>query len=198
MYLFFKRISDIVASVVVLILLSPLFLLVSVWILLDSPGGLIYKQERVGKHGQNFQLLKFRSMRTGADEEGQITIGNDARVTRSGRFIRRFKIDEFPQLINVIKGEMSVVGPRPEVPKYVKMYSDQQRKVLDVQPGLTDLATIEFINEQEKLGESKDPESLYINHIMPAKLALNIEYIQNRSFLNDLSIIFKTIFSIFN
>lgn len=198
MYPFFKRISDIVASVVVLILLSPLFLLVSVWILLDSPGGLIYKQERVGKNGQNFQLLKFRSMRTGADKEGQITIGNDARVTRSGRFIRKFKIDEFPQLINVIKGEMSVVGPRPEVPRYVKMYSDQQRKVLDVQPGLTDLATIEFINEQEKLGESKDPESLYINHIMPAKLALNIEYIQNRSFLNDLSIIFKTIFSIFN
>lgn len=196
MYPLIKRLADIVASIIVLLLLFPVFLVISIWILLDSPGGLFYKQVRVGKNGKEFKLFKFRSMRTGADKEGQITIGNDKRVTRSGKFIRKFKIDEFPQLINIIAGDMSVVGPRPEVPKYVKMYSDEQKKVLSVRPGLSDFATIEYINEQEQLGESDDPENLYINTIMPEKLALNLKYIQSRSFSTDLKIILKTFSSI--
>jgi len=196
MYSLIKRLADIVASIIVLLLLFPVFLVISIWILLDSPGGLFYKQVRVGKNGKEFKLFKFRSMRTGADKEGQITIGNDKRVTRSGKFIRKFKIDEFPQLINIIAGDMSVVGPRPEVPKYVKMYSDEQKKVLSVRPGLSDFATIEYINEQEQLGKSPDPEKLYINTIMPEKLALNLKYIQSRSFSTDLKIILKTFSSI--
>lgn len=196
MYPLIKRLADIVASIIVLLLLFPVFLVISIWILLDSPGGLFYKQVRVGKNGKEFKLFKFRSMRTGADKEGQITIGNDKRVTRSGKFIRKFKIDEFPQLINIIAGDMSVVGPRPEVPKYVMMYSDEQKKVLSVRPGLSDFATIEYINEQEQLGKSTDPENLYINTIMPEKLALNLKYIQSRSFSTDLKIILKTFSSI--
>jgi lipopolysaccharide/colanic/teichoic acid biosynthesis glycosyltransferase len=125
-------------------LLSPLFIIISIWILLDSRGGVFYRQIRVGKNGKEFKLLKFRSMKTGADKSGQLTVGNDARVTRVGRFIRKTKIDEFPQLINIIKGEMSVVGPRPEVPKYVALYSDEQKRVLSIRPGLTDLASLEF------------------------------------------------------
>lgn len=197
MYPVFKRISDVLASVCVLILLLPLFLIIAIWILMDSPGGVFYKQIRVGLNGREFKLFKFRSMRAGADKKGQITIGNDSRVTKSGQFIRKFKIDEFPQLINIIVGDMSVVGPRPEVPKYVQLYDDDQNRVLSVRPGLTDFATIEYIDEQEQLGQSSEPEKLYINTIMPEKLELNLKYIDSRSFQTDLKIIFKTISSIF-
>lgn len=197
MYPVFKRISDVLASVCVLILLLPLFLIIAIWILMDSPGGVFYKQIRVGLNGREFKLFKFRSMCAGADKKGQITIGNDSRVTKSGQFIRKFKIDEFPQLINIIVGDMSVVGPRPEVPKYVQLYDDDQNRVLSVRPGLTDFATIEYIDEQEQLGQSSEPEKLYINTIMPEKLELNLKYIDSRSFNTDLKIIFKTISSIF-
>lgn len=197
MYPVFKRISDVLASVCVLILLLPLFLIIAIWILMDSPGGVFYKQIRVGLNGREFKLFKFRSMCAGADKKGQITIGNDSRVTKSGQFIRKFKIDEFPQLINIIVGDMSVVGPRPEVPKYVQLYDDDQNRVLSVRPGLTDFATIEYIDEQQQLGQSSEPEKLYINTIMPEKLELNLKYIDSRSFNTDLKIIFKTISSIF-
>jgi lipopolysaccharide/colanic/teichoic acid biosynthesis glycosyltransferase len=178
-------------------LLSPLFIIISIWILLDSRGGVFYRQIRVGKNGKEFKLLKFRSMKTGADKSGQLTVGNDARVTRVGRFIRKTKIDEFPQLINIIKGEMSVVGPRPEVPKYVALYSDEQKRVLSIRPGLTDLASLEFFNEQEILGKSENPEKSYIEEIMPEKLRLNLQYVSQRSFLMDIQLIFKTISQIF-
>ncbi|MBL7897214.1 MAG: sugar transferase, partial [Crocinitomicaceae bacterium] len=139
-----KRIFDIITSIIVLILLSPLFIMISIWILLDSRGGVFYKQIRVGKDGKEFGLFKFRSMRAGADKSGQLTVGNDSRVTRVGKFIRKTKLDEFPQLLNILAGHMSVVGPRPEVPKYVAMYNADQMKVLSVKPGLTDLASLQY------------------------------------------------------
>jgi lipopolysaccharide/colanic/teichoic acid biosynthesis glycosyltransferase len=192
MYFVLKRIFDITASILVLSVLSPLFIFVAIWILLDSPGGVFYKQIRVGKHRKEFGLYKFRSMRKDADKSGQLTIGKDIRVTRSGRFIRKYKIDEFPQLLNIIFGQMSVVGPRPEVPKYVSMYSDVQLSVLEVLPGLTDYASIKYFNEQEVLGQSDNPEEKYIEEVMPEKLKLNLVYVEEASFLIDLKIIFKT------
>jgi lipopolysaccharide/colanic/teichoic acid biosynthesis glycosyltransferase len=152
MYQLTKRIFDFISSLVVVILFFPFFILIAIWILLDSPGGIFYKQIRVGKDGKEFTLLKFRSMTIGADKQGLITVGNDNRVTRSGRFIRKTKIDEFPQLINILKGDMSVVGPRPEVPKYVALYTEDQKKVLSVRPGLTDLASLKYFDEQKTFG----------------------------------------------
>lgn len=136
-------------------------------------------------------------MRTGADKSGQLTVGNDSRVTAVGKFIRKTKIDEFPQLINIIKGDMSVVGPRPEVPKYVALYKDEQKKVLSVRPGLTDLASLKYFDEQEILGKSNDPEKTYIQEVMPEKLRLNLQYVSERSLILDISLIFKTIVRIF-
>lgn len=196
MYFFIKRLFDIISSIIVLVLIFPFLLLVTIWILLDSAGGIFYKQTRVGKNGKEFKLLKLRSMRTNSDKSSQITVGDDNRVTRSGKFIRKFKIDEFPQLLNVIAGQMSIVGPRPEVPKYVALYSDEQRKVLDVLPGLTDFATLQFIDEQKILGKADDPEKAYIQEVMPAKLELNLKYIKKANFFLDISLIFKTIFKI--
>ncbi len=188
-----KRLFDIFSSVIGLILFSPFFLIISLLILLSSKGGIFYRQIRIGKGQQEFELLKFRSMKPGSDKAGQITVGNnDSRITGIGKVLRKLKLDEIPQLINVIKGEMSIVGPRPEVPKYVNMYSAQQLKVLEVRPGLTDLASIEFINENEILGKSDNPEEEYIKVIMPKKLALNIQYIENQSFFGDLWLIVKT------
>lgn len=197
MYQLTKRIFDFISSLVVLVLFFPFFLIVAIWILLDSRGGIFYKQIRVGKNGKEFTLLKFRSMTVGADKQGLITVGNDNRVTRSGRFIRKTKIDEFPQLINIIKGDMSVVGPRPEVPKYVSLYTEEQKKVLSVRPGLTDLASLKYFDEQKLLGESDDPEKTYRNEIMPKKLELNLQYLSQRSLILDFKLIFSTIFRIF-
>lgn len=197
MYFFFKRIFDIVSSLCVLVVLFPFLLIIAIWIMIDSPGGAFYVQKRVGKNGKEFGLLKFRSMRPDSDIKGQLTVGNDSRVTNVGRFIRRFKIDEFPQLLNIIAGDMSIVGPRPEVPKYVAMYSDEQRKVLSVLPGLTDYATIEYIDEQEILGKAEDPEKAYIEEVMPDKLALNLKYVKEAGFWLDIKLIFKTIAGIF-
>ena len=164
---------------------------------LDSKGGVFYKQIRVGKKGKEFGLLKFRSMTPNGERSGQITVGIDSRVTKAGKFVRKYKIDEFPQLLNIIVGQMSIVGPRPEVPKYVAMYDSNQLKVLDVLPGLTDYGTLEYIDEQELLGQTNDPETIYIKEVMPAILVLNLKYVSERNFGLDLKLIFKTIFRIF-
>ena len=161
--------------------------------MLDSKGGVFYKQIRVGKNEKEFGLLKFRSMRKNSDKAGQLTVGQDSRVTKVGRFIRKYKIDELPQLINIIKGDMSVVGPRPEVPKYVRLYNKEQLQVLSVLPGLTDYASIEYLDEQKVLGEAEDPEKAYIEDVMPKKLALNLKYINDQSVGLDIQLIFRTI-----
>ncbi len=189
-----KRGFDIVSSLIGLVVFSPFFIFISLLILATSKGGIFYSQVRVGKDRKEFNLLKFRTMKPDSDKVGQITVGtNDSRITGIGKFLRKFKLDEIPQLINVIKGDMSIVGPRPEVPKYVNQYSQEQLKVLTIRPGLTDLASIEYINENEILGKSDNPEKEYVEVIMPKKLTLNIQYINNQSFFGDIWLIFRTI-----
>lgn len=192
--LIIKRLFDIGASSIGLILLSPILILIAICIKLDSKGPVFFKQIRVGKNKDLFKIYKFRTMVTDAEKLGkQITIGNDTRITKVGTFIRKCKLDELPQLINVLNGDMSLVGPRPEVPKYVELYDEYQKQILLVQPGITDYASIEFRNESEILGESKDPENKYINDIMPYKIELNIKYIKNISLYEDLKLITRTI-----
>lgn len=194
-----KRTFDIVVSSICLILLSPLFLIVSLIIKLDSRGPVFYKQIRVGKDSADFLLYKFRSMRINSDKEGLLTVGEkDSRVTKTGFYLRKYKLDELPQLINVVKGEMSFVGPRPEVRKYVDLYDEKQRQVLKIRPGITDNASIIYRNENEMLSNTPDPETLYINKIMPDKLKINLEYLNNNSFTSDLKIIFRTIKAVFS
>lgn len=169
----------------------------AIWIKLDSKGPIFYMQTRVGKNNKDFKLFKFRSMRVGSDKKGLITIGGrDPRVTRSGYFIRKYKLDEFPQLINVLIGDMSLVGPRPEVRKYVNLYTSEQMHVLDVRPGITDLASIRYRNENELLEKANDPEQYYRDVIMQDKLKLNLEYVNNHSFRYDLKLILKTFLAI--
>ena len=188
-----KRLFDIISSGIGLLILSPLFLIVAIWVKLDSPGPVFYKQVRVGRDNKDFYLYKFRSMRVGSDKKGLITVGgHDPRVTRSGYYIRKYKLDEFPQLINVFKGDMSLVGPRPEVRKYVDLYTPEQMHVLDVRPGITDLASIRYRNENELLAKASDPEQYYRDVIMQDKLNINLEYVHNHSFLGDIKLIFKT------
>lgn len=178
-----KRIFDIVASGLGLLVLSPMFLILSIWIKIDSPGPVFYKQMRVGRNNKDFKLYKFRSMRVGSDKKGLITIGgHDPRITKSGYFIRKYKLDEFPQLINVFIGEMSLVGPRPEVRKYVEMYTEEQMHVLDVRPGITDLASIRYRNENELLEKVENPDKYYVEVIMQDKLSINLEYVEKCSF----------------
>ncbi|MCW3102244.1 MAG: wcfS [Bacteroidetes bacterium] len=189
-----KRLFDIFFSLLGLALLLIPFLVISLIIVLDSRGGIFYRQVRVGKNGKDFKLFKFRSMRTNADKAGLLTVGGrDNRITRVGYYIRKYKVDELPQLINVLTGDMSLVGPRPEVRKYVDLYSAEQLKVLEAKPGITDYASIEYSNENEILGKASDPERVYIEEIMPAKLRLNLKYIHEQGLLTDLKIIFKTI-----
>jgi lipopolysaccharide/colanic/teichoic acid biosynthesis glycosyltransferase len=188
-----KRLFDIVSSLLGLLFLFPILILISSVIVATSRGGVFYSQTRVGKNQKYFNLLKFRTMKPNSEKAGQLTVGNnDSRITGIGRVLRKLKLDEIPQLFNVIRGEMSIVGPRPEVPKYVDLYSEEQLKVLSVRPGLTDLASIEFINENEILGNSENPEKEYVEVIMPKKLRLNIQYIENQTFLGDIKLIFKT------
>ena len=193
-----KRLFDIVSSGIGLLCLAPVFVVMAIWIKLDSRGPVFYLQTRVGRYGRDFRIFKFRSMRVGSDKGRQITVGErDPRITRSGYFIRRYKIDELPQLINVFLGDMSIVGPRPEVRKYVDLYSEEQRKVFQVRPGITDLASIKYRNENELLSQVDDPDTYYIDVIMPDKLAINLEYIRHQSFMGDIKIIFNTLFKIF-
>jgi len=192
-----KRLFDIIFSLIVLLTLLPIFIVVAVLIIVDSKGGIFFKQIRVGKNNVDFSLFKFRTMTVGSDKKGQITIGNkDSRITKVGSILRKYKLDEFPQLINILNGEMSIVGPRPEVRKYVELYTKEQLNVLSVKPGLTDYASLEYINESEILGNSEDPNQTYIDEIMPLKLKLNLKYISKISFITDLSLIFKTIIRI--
>lgn len=188
-----KRIFDIVMSGLGLICLSPLFLVLAVWIKCDSVGPVFYRQVRVGRGNKDFRLFKFRSMRPDSDKLGLITVGgHDPRVTRSGYYIRKYKLDEFPQLINVFVGDMSLVGPRPEVRKYVDLYTPEQLRVLNVRPGITSLASIRYRNENEILDKADDPDKAYVEQIMPDKIAIDLEYVENASLTNDIKLIFKT------
>ena len=187
-----KRTFDILLSIIILLIFLPIGLIMALWILFESKGGVFYRQERIGKFGNPFLILKFRSMLKDADKSGKLTIGRDPRITQSGHFLRKFKLDEFPQFINVLKGEMSIVGPRPEVKEFVDLYTEDQRQILNVRPGITDYASVEYFNENEMLGKSEDPHKTYIEVIMPAKIELNKKYLANPSIGNDLSIMWRT------
>lgn len=193
-----KRSFDIFSSGLGLLLILPLLLVISIAIALSSKGGVFYRQRRVGLNGRPFDILKFRTMYVDSDRSGLLTVGDrDPRVTPIGYYLRKSKLDELPQLLNVLKGEMSVVGPRPEVPKYVALYSMEDRIVLSTRPGITDYASIYYRNENEILKIAENPEEKYIEDIMPVKLKLNKKYIDEKSLLVDLKIIFLTLFSIF-
>ena len=189
-----KRLFDIIASLFGLLILSPLFILIALLIVLGSGFPFFYLQNRVGKNNQDFKLFKFRTMRKDSDKKGLLTVGGrDPRVTGIGYYLRKYKLDELPQLLNVLFGTMSLVGPRPEVRKYVNLYTTEQQKVLQAKPGITDYASIEYFSENELLAQSDNPEKTYIEEIMPAKLKLNQRYISEQGILTDIKIIFKTI-----
>lgn len=191
------RIFDILFATLGLVILSPLLIFVYVAIVLESRGGGFYRQERTGWYGKPFKLIKFRSMYVNADKHGLITVGgHDNRITRVGYYIRKYKIDELPQLFNVVKGDMSIVGPRPEVKKYTDLYTEEQRKILDVRPGITDYASIKYVDENEILGTSDNPERTYIEHIMPDKIKLNMIYISQNGIKEYFKIIFLTLANI--
>ncbi|MDD4150457.1 MAG: sugar transferase [Bacteroidales bacterium] len=193
-----KRVFDIFFSFLGLLALLPLFLTISFLIIIDSKGGVFYRQVRVGKNNKDFKILKFRTMRPNSDKSGLLTVGSkDNRITKIGYFLRKYKLDELPQLINVLIGDMSFVGPRPEVRKYVDMYNQKQLKVLSIRPGITDYASIKYSNENELLSKSDNPEQAYINEIMPAKLTLNLKYIAEANIRTDIKLIFNTIAKIF-
>lgn len=188
-----KRIFDILFSVFILAIFLPFGLVLTLLIALESRGGVFYRQERIGKNGVPFKLFKFRSMRKDADKSGKLTVGmRDARITKTGLFIRKYKLDEFPQFINVILGDMSIVGPRPEVREYTDLYTPEQRQILNVRPGITDLASLEYFEENELLGKSDNPQKTYIEEIMPAKIELNKRYLANPTLANDLKIMWAT------
>ncbi|CAQ86409.1 MULTISPECIES: sugar transferase [Photorhabdus] len=196
-YSIIKRIFDLISSSIGLIILSPLLIVIATWIKIDSKGPIFFRQKRVGRYNQNFYIHKFRSMTTGSEQKGQLTIGHDLRITNSGKFIRKYKIDELAQLIDVIQGKMSLVGPRPEVPQFMDKYPDNVRnKILSVKPGITDLASIEMIDENQILSQYQDPHQAYIDIIMPIKAKYYLEYIDKKSFFYDLKIIFKTIYKV--
>ena len=191
------RFFDFILSLVGLVVLAPIFIILAIWIKSDSKGPVFYKQVRVGQNGIDFGLFKFRSMVVDADKKGLITVGGrDPRITRSGYFIRKYKLDELPQLINVLLGDMSLVGPRPEVRKYVELYTDEQQKVLSAKPGITDYASIEYMDENEILGKSNDPEKTYIEEIMPEKIKYNMKYINNKNLFEYFKIILLTVLKI--
>ncbi|MBX2898817.1 MAG: sugar transferase [Cyclobacteriaceae bacterium] len=192
-----KRFFDFMISLVALLLLLPIFFILWIAVKIDSRGAAFFLQERIGKNGKPFQLIKFRTMFVGSQHQSAITVGQrDPRITKVGFTLRKYKLDELPQLFNVLKGDMSLVGPRPEVKKFVDLYSAEQRMVLSVLPGITDFASIKFRNENALLENQPDPIDYYITHIMPVKLQLNLKYIQEQSLLVDLSILIKTIFAI--
>ena len=191
-----KRCFDLFFSVLGVLILLPLIIVVSILIKLTSKGAVLFKQVRVTKDGKLFKIYKFRTMRENSEGNKQITVGNDSRITSIGHILRKTKLDELPQLFNVIKGEMSLVGPRPEVPRYVELYTEEQRKILSVPAGITDYASIYFSNESELLGKAEDPEKYYIEKIMPHKIGLNMKYINNMGILTDIKIIMLTILKI--
>lgn len=187
------RFFDILFSIIGLVLLSPIFIVLYLLIRIESKGGGFYSQERIGKNGKPFKLFKFRSMRIGSDKKGLITIGEkDNRITKTGFILRKYKLDELPQLWNVFIGDMSLVGPRPEVKKYTDLYTEEQKQVLQVRPGITDWASIKYVDENKILGEAKDPDEAYVNLIMPNKIKLNMVYIQHQTLGEYFKIIFTT------
>ena len=188
-----KRIFDITLSLFGLIILLPFMLIIAILIKIDSKGPVFFKQIRVTKNGKEFKIFKYRTMRVGSDKYSQITVGKDDRITKIGSFLRKYKLDEIPQLINVLIGDMSLVGPRPEVPKYVALYTDEQKEILKVRAGITDYASIEFSDENDLLASEKDPEKVYIEKIMPKKIELNKKYLSEISILTDIKIILLTI-----
>ena len=189
-----KRIFDLLFSLMGILVLAPIFLAIAVWIKVDSPGSVFFRQVRVGQFGKEFRIYKFRTMVTNAEALGkQITVGEDPRITDCGRFLRKYKLDELPQLFNVLKGDMSLVGSRPEVPKYVALYTPEQLKVLELPPGITDLASIRFRNESELLAQAENPEEFYVKEIMPQKLELNKQYLAQDNLIFDLYIILQTL-----
>lgn len=191
--MFLKRIFDIIASLFGVLILLPLFIIVSVLIKLDSKGTILFKQVRVTKDGKKFNIYKFRTMQMDSEKEGQLTVGKDNRITKIGSILRRTKLDELPQLFNVLFGDMSLVGPRPEVPKYVSFYTEEQKEILKVRAGITDYASIYFSDENSLLAGQKNPEQFYIDVIMPKKIELNKKYINEISVFTDIKIIFLTI-----
>ncbi len=189
-----KRIFDLLFSLMGILVLAPIFLAIAVWIKVDSPGSVFFRQVRVGQFGKEFRIYKFRTMVTNAEALGkQITVGEDPRITDCGRFLRKYKLDELRQLFNVLKGDMSLVGSRPEVPKYVALYTPEQLKVLELPPGITDLASIRFRNESELLAQAENPEEFYVKEIMPQKLELNKQYLAQANLIFDLYIILQTL-----
>lgn len=189
-----KRIFDILFSSIGLILISPILLVISIIIKITSEGPILFKQVRVGKDNKDFKILKFRTMIVDADKKGlKITVKDDPRITKIGKLLRKTKLDELPQLFNVLLGDMSFVGPRPEVRKYVDLYTEEQKQVLSVRPGITDLASIKYRNENELLDQSSNPEETYINEIMPSKLKINLDYVKNINLVNDIKLILLTI-----
>lgn len=187
------RFFDLIFSIMGLVILSPLFIVLYLLIRIESKGGGFYSQERIGKNGKPFKLYKFRSMRIGSDKKGLITIGEkDNSITKTGFILRKYKLDELPQLWNVFIGDMSLVGPRPEVKKYTDLYTEEQKQVLHVRPGITDWASIKYVDENKILGESKTPDEAYVNLIMPNKIKLNMVYIQNQTLGEYFKIIFTT------
>jgi len=193
-----KRLTDLLVSATGLVVLAPLFFVIAIVIRIDSVGPIFFRQKRVGRHGSAFEIIKFRTMHVDAERLGlQITVGKDQRVTKTGRFLRRYKLDELPQLINVTIGDMSLVGPRPEVPKYVDCYPPEIRKIVfSVRPGITDQASIEFRDEANYLSRSADPEQTYVKEVLPIKLGYYTRYVESRSFLGDIRIICKTILAV--
>lgn len=192
-----KRLFDVVASLLGLVLLAPTLVIVACWIKWDSSGPIFFRQQRIGRYGLPFGILKFRTMTTDAESRGQLTVGKDARITRAGDFLRRYRIDELPQLCNVLVGQMSLVGPRPEVPRYVACYPAALRAiVLSVRPGITDWAAVQYKDESALLDSASQPERTYIETILPAKLEYYVQYVRCRSFLTDLHIIFATLFAL--
>ncbi|WP_338981144.1 sugar transferase [Fusobacterium nucleatum] len=188
-----KRIFDITLSLFGLIILLPFMLIIAILIKFDSKGAVFFKQIRITKGGKEFKIFKYRTMKVGSDKYSQITVGKDERITKIGSFLRKYKLDEIPQLINVLIGDMSLVGPRPEVPKYVALYTDEQKEILKVRAGITDYASIEFSNENDLLALEKDSEKAYIEKIMPKKIELNKKYLSEISMLTDIRIILLTI-----
>jgi lipopolysaccharide/colanic/teichoic acid biosynthesis glycosyltransferase len=187
------RIFDILFSFLGLIILAPIFIVIAILIIYTSKGNIFYAQKRVGKHNKDFTLFKFRTMRANADKSGLLTVGTkDARITKVGYFLRKYKLDELPQLFNVLKGDMSLVGPRPEVRKYVDLYNDEQKRVLNVRPGITDYASIEYRNENKILAQFDEPEKQYVEEIMPQKLRLSLRYVENRIVKEYFKILFLT------
>ena len=194
-----KRCFDIVFSLLLVCMLCPLWIAIAIVVSADSRGGAFFRQTRVGKNGKTFRLWKYRTMRPMSESAGQLTVGaNDMRITRAGKTLRKYKVDELPQLFNVLIGDMSMVGPRPEVPKYVAMYTPEQRRVLTIRPGITDQASLMYFEENDLLAQSDDPEKTYIHEIMPAKLELNLRYVDTHDLRGDMVIILRTVQRMFS